>query len=343
MTQQLDRHGTEVRPGDTYAISGGKQTNIADPEFFGEANAFMYDVVLSRADGTPVYRYSGGEDVRRGDEYLNPTIGQLRVMCPEISDGGETKWGQCTLIRRATPPVDERLLIGGDRNGTAVRRGDTVRDTRDGRTMRPCTFMPGGTGWDDWFIQELGPGTPVRYAELVTDEKAERDFNYGYGEGPSRGTPACRSWNERGEMCLKDGGHEGMHYNGKEGPGEVRWSDARGFKAPYQVLESLARALSRPTRAERIASNYAKFDAAVTREVAREPSFSVVTDRSDAELMAWMTGPLGVKLTCLTPADKTLDFEAIAFEWVAALRRMVDEEAGKVARARFLRPTWCAK
>lgn len=340
MTQYLDRHGTEVRPGDTYwsNIAGAERPALG--VFFGGPNVFAMDVVVRRADGTPVYRYKGGEDIRLGDMYetqgVTRSLTQEKLdefyLCPhqEYCRGA---WKQCTLLRRATPPVDEskkrpgktlqdyvdaidakkqelaaeqdRPVLGKDRNGRDVRKGDRLVDAGTGfkivaEQLDSGEFVGRAEGWTRGWI-------PQSEAELVTDEKAE----------PLEHSAAAM---KKFEEELANAQKEIMRLVADCGHGTI--------------LESACLALSQPTRAERVASNYAKFDAAVTREVAREPSFSVVTDWNDRELMAWMTGPLGVKLTCLTPADKTLDFEAIAFEWVAALRRMVDEEAGRRARAR---------
>lgn len=107
-----DKYGTEIRDGDKLHGSDGIYWTIIDRKQY-LPEQLVGDVVLSRADGTPVYRYKGGEDVRVGDEYEDEE-GVTRTLCHVAYDlwarqirksGYESDianhWRGYTLIRRA--------------------------------------------------------------------------------------------------------------------------------------------------------------------------------------------------------------------------------------------------
>lgn len=354
MTKYFDKHGTEVREGDEIQeLHSGWRGKVSSEDVgIGSIVNFSGYIVLSRADGSPVYRYSGGEDVRVGDEFRHCEGTEMWVSSLDVPvqcvESAKAAWARNTLLRRAAPLVDdskkrpgktlqdyvdaldakyreqatqqERPVLGKDRNGSEVRRGEKLRlrlsdcvfevTFGNNRTVTGCitSNAPNGLCVGD-SINEYW-----EYTELVTDEKEE---------------PVA---NMRELLCEIPGcGRPRM-----TGEGQCRWCKAALDRAQEYgtTLESLARALSQPTRAERIAANYAKFHAAVAREVAREPSFAVVTDKSDTELMAFIKAPLVGERRCACMSDRVFNYEELAFRWVAEMRALVDAEAGKNARAR---------
>ena len=143
MTRYYDKHGTEIREGDRYDFAGREKVFCcAELEAIGVRGMdnfnHIYATVLSRADGTPVYRYKGGEDVRAGDEYDNPDMGRLFVRCHAVSDGANTKWADCTLIRRAGETAEKRPYVFCQGEPVRIIRGMSkdltgivVRDIND--------------------------------------------------------------------------------------------------------------------------------------------------------------------------------------------------------------------
>ncbi len=130
-TGYVDKFGTEMRDGDTFGDKDGARV-VFDVRARRTANAAWfrcYAVVLSRADGTPVYRYADGQDVRLRDEYINESgLNCTHMYTPKT----DVDWKHCTLVRRvdSETPFLDRLRgpsLGKDRNGNDVRKGDSIQ------------------------------------------------------------------------------------------------------------------------------------------------------------------------------------------------------------------------
>ncbi len=138
MTTYLDKHGTEIREGDRVRENGIEWTLTDDPDGYVWSG---YDVtVLSRADGSPVYRYADGQDVREGDIFQRPTgtVDNARASWLRIDRGDDVKvisatWAACTLIRRATADTDEprdtQIKTQNDILATCIRLGALQADS----------------------------------------------------------------------------------------------------------------------------------------------------------------------------------------------------------------------
>lgn len=168
-------------------------------------------------------RYASGEEpmvgdmfTRRGDERWSLLTKESLQVELEDADPGAPVFGDCTLIRRGE-------LLGHDRNGREVRRGDRVQHYSN--TEHPITVDAARGGF---FVSPDNPrSVRCAEAELVTDEKAER-CNRRYADIP----------------C------DGNHVNGRHGfndrnaiGGRWEWWDTDVGDA----VQSFARWLAEPT------------------------------------------------------------------------------------------------
>lgn len=268
MTQYLDRHGTEIRHGDRLRESTGHEWTIINTD-----SHFPQDlcdqVVIAREDGSLVFRYKGGEDVRVGDIYVygkwKAADGTARVTEELLAHMRYAKeWQRCTLLRRADSPreLSSTALV--------AERADPIRCSQ---CRHPLTFP-----------KSIGLGLCVD-CRTAGDEKADRDFNYGEGksEAPMNvaellcQTPGCAKPRMTGEV-------------------RCRWCKAEIDRSKHygDAIESICRALAGPTRGQARSEQYAAFRLAIDEELAKEPAFRAVTDYMPAkdEFVLWLTMPI---------------------------------------------------
>lgn len=296
MTQYFDKHGTQIFKGDRIRFDWtgapgdaieGPMSCTQSPEWYARCA-----VVLSRADGTPVYRYKGGEDVRVGDTFRNPNCaGDLTIFGAIASCDG---WSNCTLLRRADSPrelsstalvaqrpelapKDDRPILGKDRNGREVRRLDKLR-----LVLSNCVFqvMFGNDRTVTGDITSRGSsglriGDSINeyweYTELVTDEKPESSLFAGAG-------------------------NIGSTTFAKDGPD--MFEAAEQATEAGKILESTCRALAGPTLAERyaefrqtvasiISTSCADLDVEAVTDVAKEQFLLRLRIGPDWEQSLW--------------------------------------------------------
>ena len=104
----FDKHGTEIFERDLVVLDGASQRNgkdVTTPMLCSGGFPYKkYAVVLKRADGTPVCRYSGGEDVRAGDCWLEVSGergGPLEAGAAGLkSETFRAAWARCTFVSR---------------------------------------------------------------------------------------------------------------------------------------------------------------------------------------------------------------------------------------------------
>lgn len=147
-----DKHGTEIRDGDTLQADTGMQFvfrtgHVGTPPF---EEAWT---VLSRAAGTPIFRYADGRDVRAGDAFNCPNGAQYVVQAAWLVSARErdaADWKTCTLIRRAESPQKCHAPIP-----LYIGMGECSRPHgHDGAHGVESKAHPGG--WAEWTICRHG-------------------------------------------------------------------------------------------------------------------------------------------------------------------------------------------
>lgn len=248
------------------------------------------------------YYYKGGEDVRVGDRYEVPGGNQGTVIERELGpkplnaysrDGQEITaaefFAACTLLRRAEEkPSETRHDF---REGDRVRMisgtfaGATGVVTRD---TGDTHCVPVKLDHEDFYPRRM----PPENVERITDEKAERAE-----------TGWCESCQDSAAKCEC---------------GLVAENEYAG------ILESLSRALARPTRAQR----YQLFRRAVTSAVSKQPTMRAVTDYVSGNFVAWITAPLAGEKRFLVPEGRDVNYLTLAEQWVWDMAELVRVVAG---------------
>lgn len=241
MTRYLDKHGAEIREGDMVEVpSGERRVEKLGVNGFLWGNGIKQEqwfysecAVLSRADGTPVYRYKDGEDVREGDFYH--CFRELRGM------------GECGIEHEIDNPENIHYKM------TAEDWGDATLIRRAGEEN---TVFNGGSAFHRAFKKQIDDGlAAMREFETKSTCACGRRA---YMLDANRKCPDCnRCPAEYGARCELAEGHAGPHgFNDRNAPGG-RWEWTVPGEPAFEgataarSLESFARWLARPTLAQR--------------------------------------------------------------------------------------------
>ena len=222
--------------------------------------------------------------------------------------------GAC-YARPAPAEVDDRPVLGQDRNGRAVRKGMTIRATdREGMT---CVVeeVRGGTHFHGPHV-ERGEGyfadIPFGNAEVVTVLLRLREgqrVRILVGERKGLKATVLQQLTLTRQECVD------VRVDGEETPRlysrtHVRWlgdegpSGDDGFEVPHipteqeasgdaaMALEACARFLAESTKQQIRERKYEWFRAAVSVAVAEEPTMTAITDMNEHAMRVWVTAPL---------------------------------------------------
>lgn len=375
--QFVDRHGTEIREGDTVETDDGRQIVVAalmsgrkggeEPwcvQLIGRGHPCGRCVVLSRADGTPVYRYKGGEDARLGDvfEYFGDKV----TLAGFTGEHGSTTLGcadpgtyynpsACTLIRRAETQPSSTALIA-QRPELAAKPGKTLAEiAREIRDMRFPILDDRKPGHADArpILGKDRNGRDVRVGDIIlaidnskvtpTRVQSVRENIYHPGAWLFEGEETGRSGffatipDACAELVADDKTEPTITFELL--PGEC--AESSGHRV-IDALESFLRALNTPTKPDTLHVRRAEFVDIIGRVLAEgAPRATFVHDfgwmtvkkhgewTRDPVLVAWLRFGTEEETIAFLGNEDAEEFEAFVWKTVATVLARVGHEVMK--------------